>query len=105
MTTITSIDETVFSAYLKCATKAYLLATGETAPSSHFADAEARIVEAYRSRVVRHFRDASLRVEPIAFSEVGRDLGGHAIAYYVDSDTVTYGCQPKREREERDAFQ
>src|SRR3954452_16853524 len=105
MTTSTSIDETVFSAYLKCVTKAYLLATGETAPSSHFANAEACIVEAYRNRVVRHFRAASPPVEPIAFSEVGRDLGSHGMAYYVDSDTVTYGLQPKHERGGCGSFQ
>jgi predicted RecB family nuclease len=105
MTISTSIDETVFSASLKCATKAYLLATGETASSSHFVDAEACIVEAYKNRVIRHFRGASLRVEPIAFSEVRRDLGSHGIAYYVDSNTVAYGCQPKPEIEDRDAFQ
>lgn len=97
----TSITAAVFSAYLKCVSKAHLLATGETAPSSYFVDHEALIAGAYRNRAVRHLRETSPGVEPIAFSEVSRDIGGHQTTRYVDCDTVTYSCvQPKRERED-----
>ena len=43
------ITAAVFSAFLKCPTKAHLLAIGEPAPGTFFADIEARISSMYKA--------------------------------------------------------
>jgi hypothetical protein len=40
----TLITAALFSAFLKCPTKAHLIAIGEPAPGAHFADIETLIV-------------------------------------------------------------
>ena len=40
----------IFAAYLKCPTKAYLTAHGETTPDTFVADTRGRISDAYRAR-------------------------------------------------------
>jgi predicted RecB family nuclease len=89
-----SITAGVFSAYLKCATKAYLSATGETAPICFFVSTKARISTAFKANVVRDLLDGSPRIEPIDFARVGRNLPDYGIAYYVDCDTVVYRWPP-----------
>jgi hypothetical protein len=71
----TQITPAVFSAYLKCVSKAHLLITGQMAPSSYFVDNEAFITEGYRNRAVRHLRESLPGFEPIALSDVTRDIG------------------------------
>src|SRR4051794_12752594 len=94
----TPITLAVFSAYLKCVSKAHLLITGQSAPSSYFVNNEAFITEGYRSRAVRHLQESLLGFEPIAFSDVTRDIGDHQITSYVDCGTVTYSCLEARAR-------
>jgi hypothetical protein len=48
-----SIRAAVFAAFLKCPTKAHLLAIGEPAPATYFTDIEARISSMYKSAVTR----------------------------------------------------
>jgi hypothetical protein len=43
------ITAAVFSAFLKCPTKAHLVAIGEPAPGAYFADIEARISFMYKA--------------------------------------------------------
>lgn len=43
------ITAALFSAFLKCPTKAYLMSIGEPAPDAHFADIEARISSMYKA--------------------------------------------------------
>lgn len=86
----TSITVAVFSAYLKCVTKAHHLATYQKAPSSYFVDNEALIAEEYRNRAVRHLRESSSGFELIAFSEATRDIGSRQGTSYVDCGTVAY---------------
>jgi predicted RecB family nuclease len=87
-----SITAGIFSAYLKCATKAYLSAIGETAPTVFFATTEARISAAYAMTAVRSIIDGSLGIEPIDFTQVGGNLRSHGDAYFVDCDTALYRC-------------
>ena len=53
MDTNNSITAAVFFAFLKCPTKAHLLAIGEPAPATFFTDIEARISLRYKSAVTR----------------------------------------------------
>jgi predicted RecB family nuclease len=88
----TPITVAVFSAHLRCVSKANLLVTGHTAPSSYFVDNEALITEGYRKKAVRHLRESSPDFESIAFSEVTRGIGAYQTTCYVDCETVTYSC-------------
>ena len=65
-----------FSAHLNCASKTHLLVTGQTAPSSYFVDTEALIARSYRKEALQHLQEATPAVEPIAFSEISRDIRG-----------------------------
>src|SRR6516165_5220677 len=45
----TPITAAIFLAFIKCPTKAYLLAIGEHAPGAYFADIEARIASLHKA--------------------------------------------------------
>lgn len=49
MDAISQISALIFSAFLKCPTKAHLLSTGEPAPDAFFVDIEARISSLYKA--------------------------------------------------------
>ncbi len=53
MDTINSITAAAFIAFLKCPTKAHLLALGDPAPATYFTDIEARISSMYKSAAMR----------------------------------------------------
>jgi hypothetical protein len=53
MDTNNSITAAVFAAFLKCPTKAHLLAIGEPIPEAFFADMEARMSSIYKSVVTQ----------------------------------------------------
>src|SRR5208337_1500220 len=85
-----SITAAVFSAFVKCPTKAHLLAIGERPPGSFFADIEARISSMYKGIVKRGQRvDANL-AEPLDFSQLWRSSGHAAVTHYVDCETAVY---------------
>jgi|ERR1700730_3993737 len=65
MDTSNSITAAMFSAFLKCPTKAYLIAIGEPAPNPFFADIEARILSMYKSEVTRRLRAGAGVAEPL----------------------------------------
>jgi predicted RecB family nuclease len=95
----TPITMAIFSAYLKCVSKANLLVRGQTAPNSYFVDNEALITEGYKKKAVRRLRESSPDFEPMAFSEVTCGIGAHQTRCYVDCETVTYNCvKSRRER-------
>ena len=56
MNTSDLITAAVFTAFLKCPTKAHLLAIGESAPATFFTDIEARISSMYKSVASRRMR-------------------------------------------------
>ena len=56
MNTSKSITAAVFTAFLKCPTKAHLLAMGKSAPATFFTDIEARISSMYKSVASRRMR-------------------------------------------------
>src|SRR5260370_15034493 len=101
MDTNNSITAAVFVAFLKCPTKAHLLATGEPAPDPFFADIEARISSMYKLVVTQRLRVGTEVAEPLDFGGLWSSHGHEAIAHPVDCETAVYnfvlprqeGCQ------------
>jgi hypothetical protein len=93
-----SMTAAVFTAFLKCPTKAHLLAIGEPAPATYFTDIEARISSMYKSVVTRTLRAGTGVAEPLHFG----DLGSRDHTHPVDCETTAYNVvPPSREREGR----
>ena len=87
------ITAAVFSAFLRCPTKAHLLAIGAHAPSTVFADIEARISSLYKAVAKRRPRVGAEEVaEPLDFGHLWRSLDYEAITPHVDCETAIYDC-------------
>ena len=105
MDTNNSITAAVFIAFLKCPTKAHLLAIGEPAPTTFFTDIEERISSMYKSAVMRRLRVGTDVAEPLDFGELWSSRDHEAIAHPVDCETTVYnvvlpshepgGCQSR----------
>src|SRR5260370_1659122 len=65
MDTSNSITAAIFSAFLKCPTKAYLLAIGEPIPNSFFTDIEPRISSSYNSELTATLPVAAQLHQPL----------------------------------------
>ena len=105
METNNSITAAVFIAFLKCPTKAHLLAIGEPSPITFFTQIEARISSIYRSTVTRGLGVGVEVAEPLDFGELLSRRGYEAPAHPVDCKTAIYnfvlpshepeGCQSR----------
>jgi hypothetical protein len=84
------ISAAVFSAFIKCPTKAHLLAIGEPAPGAYFADMEARIASLYKAAVQRRLRVGAEGAEPIDFGELWRSPDYATVTHEVDCETAVY---------------
>ena len=84
------ITAAVFSAFIKCPTKAHLLAIGEHAPGAYFADIEARIASLYKGAAKRRLRVGAEVTEPIDFRELWRSPDYATVTYEVDCETAVY---------------
>jgi hypothetical protein len=99
------ITAAVFSAFLKCPTKAHFLAIGEPAPDSFFADIEARISTMYRTAATRLHIGADV-IRPLAFSQLQRGIDNVSVTHHIDCDTVVYVLAlPPRRLEDRQSQQ
>jgi hypothetical protein len=92
------ITASIFSAFLKCPTKAHLMSIGEPAPGTHFADIEARISSMYKAVVKRRSAIGAKAAELLDFKEVWRILDQDVITYHVDCDTAVYDFAPPPHR-------
>jgi hypothetical protein len=90
MDTNKSITAAVFFAFLKCPTKAYLLAIGEPAPAAFFTDIEVRISLMYKSAVSRTLLVGAEVAEPLEFGELLSSRDHEALAHPVDCKTAIY---------------
>ena len=93
MDTNNSIMAAVFTAFLKCPTKAHLLAIGEPAPTTFFTDIEARLSSRYKSAVRSALRVGTDAAERLDFKDLWGS-GHEAIARPVDCETTTYHVAP-----------
>ena len=84
------ITAAVFSAFLKCPTKAHLLAIGEPAPSSYFVNIEARISSMYKAVAKQRLRVGAEVAELLDFGQLWRSLDYEAITHHVDCETAVY---------------
>jgi hypothetical protein len=73
------ITAAVFSAFLKCPTKAHLLAIGESTPSSYFVNIEARISSMYKAVAKQRLRVGAEVAELLDFGQLWRSLDHEAI--------------------------
>ena len=99
MSANSTISATVFAAYLRCPTKAYLLARGERPPGSFFTDTLGRISSAYKA-TARERLGASVA----GFASISRlplptaPASDRAVAF-VDCETASYALDiPTRAR-------
>ena len=92
------ITAAVFSAFLKCPTKAHLIAIGEPAPGTHFADIEAHISSMYKAAAKRRSPIGAEVAELLDFKELWRSLDHDAITHHVDCDTAVYDFAPPPHR-------
>lgn len=105
MDTNNPITAAVFIAFLKCPTKAYLLAIGEPAPGSYFVDIEARISSMYRAVAKQRLGVGAEVAKLLDFGQLGRSLDFEATEHHVDCETAIYDlarpphrpedCQPQ----------
>ena len=84
MNATNSITAAVFSAFIKCPTKAYLLAIGAPAPSAYFADIEARIESLYKAAAKRRLGVGAEVAEPIDFGELCASPDYATVTHEVD---------------------
>jgi predicted RecB family nuclease len=92
----TSVDVTasVFDAYLKCPTKAYLTARKENSPDTFFADVRGRISAAYKAMARQNLRTGSTSAVQIDFAQLASLPALCGATVYVDSGTASYACEP-----------
>jgi predicted RecB family nuclease len=88
----TDITAATFSAYLKCATKAYLTAHSEKAPDTFFADIRGRISDAYKIRASQNLPKGLPDALPIDFLQLIGNPGRDGATLFVDCETSFLAC-------------
>jgi hypothetical protein len=106
-----SITAAVFSAFIKCPTKAHLLAIGESPPGTFFAEVEARMSSMYKAMAKRRLHVGAEEAEPLEFVELWRGPDYATITHDVDCETAVYdfalpphrsgGRQPQKSKPSR----
>jgi predicted RecB family nuclease len=86
----TQISAAIFSAFLKCPTKAHLLAIGEPVPGTFFVDIEARISSMYKAVAKQQLHTGAKATELLQFGQLWCSLDYGTVTHYVDCDTVVY---------------
>jgi hypothetical protein len=90
MNTNNSITAAVFTAFLKCPTKAHLLAIGERAPDTYFADIEARIRSIYKTEAKRRQHAGGTEpAEPLEFGQL-RGSPDCTTITHIDCEAAVY---------------
>jgi len=97
------ITAAVFSALIKCPTKAHLLAIGEPAPGAYFTDIEARISAMYKAEAKRRLNIGIEVAKSLDCGPLSRSSNDATITYYFDCEIALYDFTrpPHRPRERR----
>jgi predicted RecB family nuclease len=93
-----AITAAVFSAFVKCPTKAHLVATDEHAPGTFFAEIEASISSMYKASAQRYLPVGAGAAEFIDFEQLHRSHHCETVTHYVDCDTAVYDLAPPSHR-------
>lgn len=100
-----SITTAVFSAFLRCPTKAHLLAIGEPAPDTFFADIEARILSMYSTAAKHRLCIGANDAEPLDFRQLWSGIDNESVTHQIDCDTAVYDLVPPHRAEESQSRQ
>jgi hypothetical protein len=96
------ITAALFSAFLKCPTKARLMATDEPAPGTYFTDIETRISSMYKSVAKRRLHIQADVGEPLDFEHMRQNSDQASITHALDCETAVYDfALPQQRPEER----
>jgi predicted RecB family nuclease len=90
MVTNNSIAAAAFIAFLKCPTKAHLLAIGEPAPTAFFTNIEERTSSMYKSAAMPTLSVRTDMAEPLDFKDLWSSRDHVTIARPVDCETTAY---------------
>jgi predicted RecB family nuclease len=85
-----SITAAVFSAFIKCPTKAHLLAIAESPPGTFFADLEAHISSMYKAVAKQRLHVGVEEAEPLEFGQLWCSPDYATITHHVDCETAVY---------------
>jgi hypothetical protein len=94
------ISAAVFSAFVKCPTKAHLSAIGEPVPGAFFVDVEAHISLIYKPVAKRQLHSGAKAAEFLEFGQLWCSLDDGTIPHHVDCATVVYDFAPPQRRHE-----
>lgn len=86
-----ALPAALLTAFLKCPTKARLLALGDIPQEPYFSDVEAGISSMYKSRAWRLLHDRGERAEPATFGQIAHGGDDGTAARWFDCDTAVYG--------------
>src|SRR3954466_2246739 len=108
MSAISTISATVFAAYLRCPTKAYLLARGER-PGSFFTDTLGRISNAYKAAACERLGAGVAGVTSISRLPLPTAPAPDGAVAFVDCETAPYALDiltraPLDRKTRRDEF-
>ena len=92
------ITAAAFSAFVKCPTKAHLVATDEPAPGAFFAEIEASLSSMYKAAAQRHLPIGARAAEFLDLEQLHRSSHCETITYYVDCHTAVYDLASRSHR-------
>jgi hypothetical protein len=99
MSANSTISATVFAAYLRCPTKAYLLARGEWPPGTFFIDMLDRISTAYRTAARERLGASVADFQSVGRLTAAAEPTSDRAAVFVDCETAAYALDiPTRTR-------
>ncbi len=90
-----------FSAFVKCPTKAHLLAINEPPPGTFFADIEARMSSMFKAAAKRRLRVEVTMAEPLDLGQQFRSVENEAIMNHVDCEKAVFDLAPPHSPEDR----
>ena len=90
MSANSTITATVFAAYLRCPTKAYLLARGDRPPHTFFIDMLDRISTAYRTAARERLGASVADFQSVGRLTAAAEPTSDRAAVFVDCETTSY---------------
>ena len=90
------ITAALFAAFVKCQTKAYLLASEEPTRDSYFAEMATRVSSTYKNIASRQPPVDSGRSAFCSFSQFLRDRDCNIVNYHVDCETAVYNLRSSK---------
>src|SRR5277367_2121947 len=90
------ITAAIFSAFVKCPTKAYLLASGEQTPDAYFTEVMTRVSSNYKNIASRQLPLASGQPELYKFDQLLCDQEGETAHRHVDCESAVYDLPPTK---------